>query len=186
MCRVKKVDWSKIWVYIVVFVIILFMVKGMNKNSKYDVIRFGDTHFRLPNRITGGLDRIEGEDYVFLHSDDYLVLGVGPDCEGIDSDILEQFDISFEKIKEVNSIKNAYELTEFVGNNSGVVVDSGVSNKPSFDECFLQYRLEDIEKIIYFFTADNKSVIEIIVAPRGDISKKEIEEMYGSLAYSYY
>ena len=112
----------------------------MINNSKYDVIKFGDAHFRLPNRITVSLDRIEGEDYVFLHSDDYLVLGVGHDCEGIDSDILEQFDISFEKLNEVNSIKHAYELTELVGNSSGVVVDSGGSNKPSFDEYFLQYR----------------------------------------------
>ena len=186
MCRVKTIDWPKIWIYIIIFVAIIGVTVGTANNSKYDVIRFGDAHFRLPNRITGSLDRIDGENYVFLHSDDYLVLGVGPDCESVDSDILEQFDISFEKIKEVNSIKNAYELTEFVGNNSGVVVDSGVSNKPSFDECFLQYRFDDVEKIIYFFTADNKSVIEIIIAPRGDISKKEIEEMYGSLAYSYY
>ena len=121
-----------------------------------------------------------------LKSDDYMILGVGPDCEGIDSDILECFDISFEKIKEVNSSKYAYELIKLAESGNGVVVDCGKTDKPSFDAYFLQYRSDNIEKIIYAFTADNKSVVEIIVAPRGDISKKEIKDMYGSLRYSYY
>ncbi len=139
MCRGKTFDWAKIWMYIVIFVIIIVMASGMNRNSKYDVIRFGDAHFRLPNRITGSLDRIDGENYVFLHSDDYLVLGVGPDCEGIDSDILKQFDISFEKIIEVNSIKYAYELTELVG-------DSGTYNS-SKDIVDNMFRYINIKKV---------------------------------------
>lgn len=185
MCRVKTIDWPKIWIYIIIFVAIIGVTVGTANNSKYDVIRFGDAHFRLPNRITGSLDRIDGENYVFLHSDDYLVLGVGPDCEGIDSDILEQFDISFEKLKEVNSIKYEYELTELVGDSDGVVVDSGKTDKPSFDKYYIRYKSDNVEKIILVFTANNKSVIEIIVAPKDDISKKEFTEMLGTIRYRY-
>ena len=126
----KKFEYQKLFLYIMFFFLTIFMSVQMMNDSKYDVISFGDAHFRLPKRITGSLDRIEGKEYVFLKSDDYLILGVGPDCEDIDSD--------------------------------------------------------NVEKIIYAFTADNKSVVEIIVAPRGDMSKKEITDMYGSLRYSYY
>lgn len=182
----KKFEYQKLFLYIMFFFLIIFMSVQMMNDSKYDVISFGDAHFRLPKRITGSLERIEGKEYVFLKSDDYMILGVGPDCEGIDSDILECFDISFEKIKEVNSIKYAYELIKLAESGNGVVVDCGKTDKPSFDAYFLQYRSDNVEKIIYAFTADNKSVVEIIVAPRGDMSKKEITDMYGSLRYSYY
>lgn len=138
----KKFEYQKLFLYIMFFFLIIFMSVQMMNDSKYDVISFGDAHFRLPKRITGSLERIEGKEYVFLKSDDYMILGV--------------------------------------------VVDCGKTDKPSFDAYFLQYRFDNIEKIIYAFTADNKSVVEIIVAPRGDMSKKEITDMYGSLRYSYY
>jgi len=182
----KKFDYQKLYIYIMIFIAFIGINVGMINNSKYDVIEFGKAYFRLPKRITGSLDRIEGKEYIFLKSDEYLILGVGPDCEDIDSDILEYFDISFEKLKDVNSIKYAYELLEIVGNGNGVVVNCGKTDKPSFDKYFLQYRSDNIEKSIYVFTAYNKSAIEIIVAPVGDISTKETDEMYGSLRYSYY
>ena len=179
----KKFD---IFLIIWPFVIIGFIFFGMMNNTKYTVVSFGDAHLQVPNRVAENTTRVDGEGYVFLHSDDYLVLGVEPDCESIDPAILEQFDVSFEKIKEINSIKYAYELISLVGDEDGVVVDFGKADKPSYEQCFLQYRSGDMEEIIYTFTAENKSAIEIIVAPRGDISKKEVNDMYGSVRFSHY
>ena len=115
----KKIDYQKIFIYMMIFAWMIGFAVTLNENSEYDVIRFGNAHFHLPKRITENLERTEGENYVFLQSDDYLVLGVGPDCEGVDDAIKE----------------------------------------------------------------DNKCAIQILCAPKGDITKKELDYMYGGIRF---
>ncbi len=76
-------------------------------------------------------------------------------------------------------------MTELFRDGSGEVVDSSKTDKPSFDKYFIRYRLKDVEKIILVFKANNKCVIEIIVAPKGDITKKELLKMLGNIRYKY-
>ena len=97
-----------------IFVFIISVVMGAIDNSKYDVIKFGDAHFILPKRIAECVDKNEGEDYVFLQSDKYFILGIGPECDEVDNVILEQFDVSYEKLKGINSIEHEYELEKLL------------------------------------------------------------------------
>ncbi|MBO4458082.1 MAG: hypothetical protein J5802_10205 [Butyrivibrio sp.] len=179
----KKIDYQKIFIYMMIFAWMIGFAVTLNENSEYDVIRFGNAHFHLPKRITENLERTEGENYVFLQSDDYLVLGVGPDCEGVDDAILEQFNISFEDLKEIDSIKYETELIKLVGENDGVIVESGKTNKPSYDIYVMRHRLREREKIIIAYKEDNKCAIQILCAPKGDITKKELDYMYGGIRF---
>ena len=47
------------------------MAIGTINNSKYESIRFGNSSFLLPNRVAESVSRSDGEDYVFLQSEDY-------------------------------------------------------------------------------------------------------------------
>ncbi|WP_022767543.1 hypothetical protein [Butyrivibrio sp. NC2007] len=68
-----------------------------------------------------------------------------------------------------------------VGFDEGRLIDSEKTNKPSYDKYFIQYRTKDCDEIILFFTSDEKNLIEIIIAPKNDISLKEIEMMHGTM-----
>ena len=105
-------------------------------------------------------------------------MGIGPDPGDIDSSILDQFNISNEDLAKLRSVKTEYDLLRIVGFDEGRLVDSGKTNKPSYDKFFIQYRTRDCDEIILFYTSDEKNLIEIIIAPKNDISQKEIEMMH--------
>ena len=47
----KKFEYQKLFLYIMFFFLIIFMSVQMMNDSKYDVISFGDAHFRLPKEL---------------------------------------------------------------------------------------------------------------------------------------
>lgn len=183
MCRVKSFDFQKVFIFLWVFVFIIFILSGMINNSNYKSILFSNASFIVPNRVAENTNRTEGDDFVFLYSGDYLVLGVGPDCQKVDDDVLEHFNISYEDLEKVKTITYEDELTKLISFKSGVTVYSGKTDKPSYDEYFIQFRSDDREEIVLVYRKDNKTVIEMIMAPSGDISKKEIVKMHGNMGY---
>ena len=179
----KKFNYQKIIIFFMLFVFVIAIVIGTIDNSKYEPIIFGDSSFLLPKRITEGMNRSDGEDYVYIQNDDYLVLGIGPDCEDVDEDILERFNISPEDIDNANSIRTGMELMKLIRDTDGVIVDTGRADKPSFDCFFVHFRSDGWEEVILAYRADDKNLIEIIIAPENDISDKEIIKMNGCLRF---
>ena len=177
----KKFDYQKLFLYLWIFAVVIGFAALMVNNSNYEVVMIDETGFLLPKRIFEDMERTEGEGFSLSKSGECLVLGVESDCTGVDADILEQFNITEEDLVRARNIKYAYELKELAGIGNGVVADCGKTGKPSFDKFFLKYRADDREEIFLLYRGKERTALGIIIAPSGEFSDKEIEEMYGSI-----
>ena len=161
---------------------IIFFSFQFYKGTKYINIDAGYGYCAVPKRI---FDKCEGyscDDYSVLQSDDYFIVGIGPDCKNIDDSVLDTLNISYKDIEKVNSIKYPDELNCLIGAN-GVIVNKSKTVKPSYELFFIQYRLDDCDEMIFVYRSENKNVIEIVVSPTGDITQSEISHMFGSISY---
>ena len=165
----------------IVFMIIFFSFQ-FYKGTKYINIDAGYGYCAVPKRI---FDKCEGyscDDYTVLQADGYFIVGIGPDCNSIESSVLDALNISYKDIEKVNSIKYPDELNCLIGAN-GVIVNKSKTVKPSYELFFIQYRLDDCDEMIFVYRSENKNVTEIVVSPTGDISQSEISHMIGSIRY---
>lgn len=162
----------------IIFMVIFFLIQAY-QDTKYCIVRGGEGHYSVPKRIVDKCEFYVYEGYSMLQSDDYFIVGIGPDCKSIDSYVLNTLNISFKDIEKVNSIKYAYELNNLIGTSEGKIIDSSKIEKPSYELFFLQYRTDDCDEMIFVHRAENKSVIEIVVSPTKDISQSEINHMLG-------
>lgn len=181
MPRINKIDYSKIFILVMLFVLIISMAHGIIDNSKYKVVRFFNSNFLIPQRIYDGLSRIDGDKYVYFESEDYYVLGIDPECEDIDVQLLERFNIVNDIFEKRKDIEKEYDLLNLLENVNGNIVYKGRTNKPSYDKYFIQLRSDDYDETVLFFESDGRSVIEIIIAPQNDLSEKEIIKMHGNM-----
>ena len=181
MSRINKIDYSKLFIFVMLFVLIISMAHGIIDNSKYKVVRFSNSNFLIPQRIYDGLSRIDGDKYVYFESEDYYVLGIDPECEGIDVQLLERFNIVNDIFEKRKDIDKEYDLLSLLENVNGNIVYKGRTKKPSYDKYFIQLRCDDYDEIVLFFESDGRSVIEIIIAPQNDFSEKEIIKMHGNI-----
>ncbi|SFV03695.1 hypothetical protein [Butyrivibrio sp. INlla21] len=179
----KKCAFQKIFIFFMILVFTIAIVIAFANNSKYEPIILDNSSFLLPKRITEGMKRSDGEGYVFFQSDDYQVLGVESECHTIDDTILDSINISNEDLNKIKSINSEYELMEFVDDTSGTLVDSGRTDKPSFDNYFIRYRGDDFERVVLAYKEGDKTLLEIIDTPLDDLSEKEIIKMLGNMGF---
>ncbi len=162
---------------------ILFVAYTEYDKTNYSILQVGSGHVHIPKRIAE-VSELEGYDnYAVLKADDYLILAVGPDCKGVDDASLKLFDITNDNLEDMKSIKYANELLELVGEKNGNIIVSGKTDKPSYENFYVKCRLEENDEIIFVYKSENKTVIEIIIAPVNDISKSEINKMWGGIRY---
>ena len=116
----------------ITFMVIFFSAQAY-QDTKYCIVRAGEGHYSVPKRIVDKCEFYVYEGYSMLQSDDYFIVGIGPDCKSVDSYVLNNLNISFKEIEKVNTIKYAYELKDLIGTSEGKIIDSSKIEKPSYE-----------------------------------------------------
>ncbi|SOB98763.1 hypothetical protein [Pseudobutyrivibrio ruminis] len=168
-----------IWVLIVA----IGMIFGCINNSKYEHVKVGDGSMTIPKRIYDTCTEYNAGDYVVLESEDYLILGIGADCKKVDESVLEKFGFSNNIIGKINNIDSPYEIMYLLDEPVENYVDSGETNKPSFDDYYIKYKSDGREVSVFVYVSDNRGMAEIVVGPEVDLSRKETIDIIGGLQF---
>ena len=165
------------------FAFVIWTISVSINNSKYAYFKVGGGNMAIPKRVYDLCTKNEDEDYLMLKADDYFVLGIGPDCWDIDDSIIEEYGINNTIIKRIGSVESTGDLMLLFNVSQENLIDSGKTNKPSYDAYFIQYKNQGQEVVVLLYKKQDRRMAEIVIAPEGDLSRKEIIDIHKVLRF---
>ncbi len=184
MRGIKLSRVQMIFLLVMGLIFIIYIVIGSINNANYEVFKMGEASIILPKKVVNRISISEGESYVFGHSEDYIVLGCDIGKSSIDNDYLEKVYLNDYVLQKLGKIKSVEEIISILDIPSDNILDSGKTDKPSFENYYVHYKKEGKEIAILIYEKDNHGILEIMIFPEGDISKNEIIKMLGNMGYT--
>ena len=183
MRGIKLSRVQKLFLLAMVSIFVICIIIGSIDNANYEVLKMGEASIILPKKIVDRTSMSEGENYVFFDSKDYVVLGCDINSSSIDNNYLEKVNLDDYAIQKLGKIKSVEEMISILDISSNNILDSGKTDKPSFDNYYVHYKKAGKEIATLVYQKDSHSILEIVIFPEGDISKSEIIKMLGNMGY---